>query len=215
MEDVFAMPKVAPSQVVLRTTVTNPGGVSSEDLTLEAEVQLVAPSFQMAEPWEDTPATASMPISSPASDGTPLQLDVPVHIPHVRLWTPDTPFLYTARVKLKQRAQVLDELTVRFGMREIAATGNKLLLNGKPLYLSGYGDDATEPITGMLPSDKELYRRRLSLMRSLGFNFVRHHSCVPHDEYLDAADEVGMLVQPEAGMAYIKYWPKGTRSVQQ
>jgi hypothetical protein len=45
-------------------------------------------------------------------------------------------------------------------------------------------------------------------MRSLGFNFVRHHSCVPHDEYFQAADEVGMLVQPEAGMAYVKFWPK-------
>jgi hypothetical protein len=45
-------------------------------------------------------------------------------------------------------------------------------------------------------------------MRSLGFNFVRHHSCIPHDEYFDAADEVGMLVQPEASMAYVKFWPK-------
>ena len=129
-------------------------------------------------------------------------------IPNARLWTPDTPHLYTARVKLLQGERVLDELSVRFGMREITADGRKLFLNGKPLFLAGYGDDTTYPLTGMMPWDKETYLKQLRLMRSLGFNFVRHHSCTPHDEYFEAADEVGMLVQPEAGMAYDKFWPK-------
>jgi hypothetical protein len=131
-----------------------------------------------------------------------------VDIPNARLWTPDTPNLYTARVKLVQGEQVLHELSVRFGLREITAEGRKLFLNGKPLFLAGYGDDTTYPITGMMPWDKETYLKNLRLMRSLGFNFVRHHSCTPHDEYFEAADEVGMLVQPEAGMAYDKFWPK-------
>ena len=135
-------------------------------------------------------------------------VDLPVDIPNARLWTPDTPHLYTARVKLLQGERVLDELSVRFGMREITADGRKLFLNGKPLFLAGYGDDTTYPLTGIMPWDKETYLKKLRLMRSLGFNFVRHHSCTPHDEYFEAADEVGMLVQPEAGMAYVKFWPK-------
>ncbi len=136
-------------------------------------------------------------------------VDLPVDIPNARLWTPDTPHLYTVRVKLLQGKRVLDELSVRFGMREITADGRKLFLNGKPLFLAGYGDDTTYPLTGMMPWDKETsISRHLRLMRSLGFNFVRHHSCTPHDEYFEAADEVGMLVQPEAGMAYVKFWPK-------
>lgn len=206
--DVFAMPKLATSEVVLRTTVTNVDDAAPGDLRLDAEVRLVPPAFSSAEATGDAPATASLPIAAPLSANSSQPLDLPVALPHAHLWTPDTPFLYTARVQLRRGDEVLDEMTVRFGMREITAQGDKLLLNGAPLYLSGYGDDATEPVTGMLPADKELYRRRLTLMRGLGFNFVRHHSCVPHDEYLEAADEVGMLVQPEAGMAYIKYWPK-------
>jgi hypothetical protein len=67
----------------------------------------------------------------------------------------------------------------------------------------------------MLPADKALYRKRLGLMRSLGFNFARHHSCVPHDEYLEAADEVGLLVQPEAGVAYTGFWRTGHRLFEQ
>ena len=60
----------------------------------------------------------------------------------------------------------------------------------------------------MLPWDKQVYLKRLRMMRGFGFNFVRHHSYVPHDAYFEAADEVGMLVQPEASMAYVKFWPK-------
>ena len=205
--DVFAMPRVAESRAMLRITIANDGDASAGDLGLEAEVQLVASPGNSGVP----PAARGTRQLAGADAGAPRsaeQIDLPVDIRNARLWTPDTPFLYAAHVKLRKGKRVLDEMSVRFGMREITAAGRQLFLNGKPLYLSGYGDDATEPITGMLPSDKELYRRRLSLMRHLGFNFVRHHSCVPHDEYLEAADEVGMLVQPEAGMAYVKFWPK-------
>jgi len=198
--DVFAIPQLAASQVVLHTTVTGTDEPAAAELAVCAEVQLASASGGRA--------TASLPLSTGVRTEASCQIDLPVELKDVHPWTPETPHLYTARVRLLRGTRQLDELTIRFGMREITADGNRLYLNGKPLYLSGYGDDATEPITGMLPADKEVYRRRLALMRSLGFNFVRHHSCVPHDEYLDAADEVGMLVQPEAGMAYIKYWPK-------
>ena len=203
LEDVFAMPKVAESRVVLRIALANPGGASRQDLKLEAEVQPVA-----------TPGSVSVlpaargTLKLPGAPGASAPIDLPVDIPNARLWTPDTPFLYTACVKLLQGERVLDELSVRFGLREITADGRKLFLNGKPLFLAGYGDDTTYPITGMMPWDKETYLKNLRLMRSLGFNFVRHHSCTPHDEYFEAADEVGMLVQPEAGMAYVKFWPK-------
>ncbi len=217
VQDVFAMPDVGNSQVVLRVTLAradqaNTAGQANTadqaaDMEIESEVGLDATSFSDR---DTVPAAVVTRMAVPyrATDSGDIETDLAVPLASPRLWTPDTPFLYVARVRLRQGGQVRDETTIRFGMREITAQGDKLFLNGHPLYLSGYGDDATEPITGMLPADKELYRQRLATMRSLGFNFVRHHSCVPHDEYLEAADEVGMLVQPEAGMAYIKYWPK-------
>lgn len=211
VQDVFAMPDVGNSQVVLRVTWAGTDRADAADqataLEIESEVGLDTTSRSNA---NAAPAAVVTRVAVPrqATGSAEFETDLVVPLASPRLWTPDTPFLYVARVRLRQGGQVRDEMTIRFGMREITARGDKLFLNGHPLYLSGYGDDATEPITGMLPADKELYRQRLATMRSLGFNFVRHHSCVPHDEYLEAADEVGMLVQPEAGMAYIKYWPK-------
>jgi hypothetical protein len=203
LEDVFAMPKVAESRVVLRIALVIPGGASPQDLKLEAEVELAGNTGSAGVP---SAARGTLKLAGAPEASAPV--DLPVDIPNARLWTPDTPFLYTARVKLLQGERVLDELSVRFGLREITADGRKLFLNGKPLFLAGYGDDTTYPITGMMPWDKETYLKNLRLMRSLGFNFVRHHSCTPHDGYFEAADEVGMLVQPEAGMAYVKFWPK-------
>jgi hypothetical protein len=163
-------------------------------------------------PW-DSAGHPTVPVgkterSLPNSGAREFTLELPITLAPLQLWSPEDPFLYLATVRLLQNGQAVDERQVRFGMREIVATGNKLFLNGTPVFLAGYGDDATEPLTGMLPWDKSVYVKRLRLMRSFGFNFVRHHSCIPHEEYLDAADEVGMLVQPEASMAYVKFWPK-------
>jgi hypothetical protein len=209
VEDVFAIPRIKSSTVDLRVTLGTTESVLPNNLRLQAEVR----------PWttEGAGASAAGETSAAVNAASTGEQTVtlPVSIADARLWTPEHPFLYTARVRLSQQARPLDELVVRFGLREITAEGRKLLLNGKPLYLSGYGDDATEPLTGMLPADKAVYEKRLKLMRSLGFNFVRHHSCVPHDEYLDAADEAGMLVQPEAGLAYTGFWRTGRRLFEQ
>lgn len=208
MDDVFAIPRVNSSAVELQITVRTADPAIPGQLSVTGQVQ----------PWKGdvslpVAGEASTPVTAVSSHQQTVALSVA--IANARLWTPDDPFLYTARMRLSRQGQVVDELPVRFGLREITAEGGKLYLNGKPLYLSGYGDDATEPITGMLPADKNIYERRLKLMRSFGFNFVRHHSCVPHDEYFEVADEVGMLVQPEAGMAYTGFWRTGRQLFEQ
>lgn len=204
IQDVFAMPRIAASQVQLRVTLKTANADWPKGMMVTAEV---TPWDASGQPTATAPAGQNQrPL--PVADAKEQTLDLPVPLSRLRLWSPDDPFLYVATVRLWQNDRVVDEQQVRFGMREITAEGRKLLLNGKPLFLAGYGDDATDPVSGMLPWDKSIYLARLRVMRSLGFNFVRHHSCIPHDEYLDAADEVGLLVQPEASMAYVKFWPK-------
>jgi beta-galactosidase len=122
----------------------------------------------------------------------------PLRIPDAKLWSPQSPALYTLRVT----APGQDTVTTRFGMRELKVEGGRFVLNGRPLFLRGYGDDCIFPNTIAPPVDREEYRRRLSIARDFGFNYVRHHSWVPPPEYLDVADEMGMMVQPEFPIAY-------------
>ncbi|HET6962108.1 MAG TPA: glycoside hydrolase family 2 TIM barrel-domain containing protein, partial [Terriglobia bacterium] len=121
-------------------------------------------------------------------------------------WSPESPSLYTAELVLRCQNQECDRVEERFGMRELTTQGNVLLLNGKPLYLRGYGDDNIEVITGVPPASKEVYRKRLELAKSFGFNAVRFHSMTPMREFFEAADEVGIFVMAELPVAYTQYF---------
>jgi len=70
------------------------------------------------------------------------------------------------------------------------------------------------PNTIAQPADREGYRRRLQVVKDYGFNYARHHSWVPPEEYLDVADELGVMVQPEFPIAYrwdLATTPEGKR----
>lgn len=118
-------------------------------------------------------------------------------IPNPKLWSPNSPYLYRLRAELIAAGKTVDSVIERFGMREIAVKGNRIMLNGKPIFLRGYGDDCIYPITVAPPASKEHYLKELRRAKSYGFNFARHHTWIPLPEHLDAADEVGILVQME------------------
>jgi beta-galactosidase len=137
---------------------------------------------------------------------------VSLKLPHPEFWSPSRPYLYTARVELFDGEQRLDLREFHFGMREFKVENGKFLLNGRPFFVRGYGDDCIYPNTIAPPADRDEYRRRLRLAKDFGFNYVRHHSWIPTAEYLDTADEIGMLVQPEfpiAGPADLPKSPEG------
>jgi beta-galactosidase len=138
--------------------------------------------------------------------GSPGTVQLEVALPDAQLWSPETPVLYNATITLKRAARECDSIVQRFGMREITARGNVLLLNGKPIYLRAYGDDDIEVLTGVPPASIDVYRKRVQLARSFGFNAVRYHSMTPTREFFEAADEAGLLVMAELPVAYTQYF---------
>ncbi len=147
------------------------------------------------------------------STANPVDLDdgplvVGTEMPGARFWSPEAPNLYVAKVELLQHGVVVDRVEVPFGVREIRIEGHHFYLNGKKLFLRGYGDDCIYPRTMAPPTDKEVYHRKLQAAKDYGFNFVRHHSHFLPPEYYEAADEVGMLISPELPIAYQEYYAK-------
>lgn len=138
-------------------------------------------------------------------------------VPSAELWTPDTPNLYAAELSLFKNGKRVDSLRTRVGIREIATDGHKIFLNGKRLYLFGYGDDHIYPDHVAMPSDKSLHLERLRKIKELGFNHVRHHSVIMPPEYFEACDEIGMLPNAEFPIGYplqmplTKAWSKATK----
>ena len=139
---------------------------------------------------------------------------VMVGIDNPKTWSPKSPYLYQVNVRLYFEDTELDSVTERFGMRDISTDGSRFMLNGKPIFLRGFGDDCVFANTIAPPTDKEFYKTRFKIAKDYGFNYVRCHSWVPPKEYLDAADEVGIMVQPEFPIAYAPYYNASTPELQ-
>ncbi len=120
-----------------------------------------------------------------------------------RLWSPEQPVLYTVKVVLETAAGT-DRLEQRTGFKHFTVRGQDFYLNGQPYFLRGYGDDFVWPMTAQ-PSatDKSFYYPGLQRAKEYGFNAVRCHSHFPFEPYFEAADELGLLIQPELAFANI------------
>lgn len=121
-----------------------------------------------------------------------------VPLPDCRFWSPETPSLYAAFVTLRGAdGAVLHGWAERFGVRELKVVGKRFFLNGKPYFLRGSGDHHYDFINLVEPPDRERFLQHLMLARAAGFNYMRHHTHCPLPEYFEAADEAGILLQPE------------------
>ena len=133
-------------------------------------------------------------------DGPSLHRDIPSI--GLETWSDEKPQLYELQLILRNRDGVSDRLTLPFGLRTLRADGTKLLLNGVPVFLRGSTEHGYYAGTCTPPADKGTYRENLTILRDWGFNFLRFHTSVPNEEYMQAADEMGFLVQVEAPVSY-------------
>jgi hypothetical protein len=108
-------------------------------------------------------------------------------------WSPENPKRY--ELTLKRGGM---EAKRKFGIRRLVADGEKFKLNGKRVYLRGITEHCYFAETVHLPRDLDYYRRITAKRKELGFNFLRFHTYVPPAEYLEAMDELGMLVHIES-----------------
>lgn len=111
-------------------------------------------------------------------------------------WDPDRPSLYYARAVLRQEGTAVDDLTERFGFREVRVEGDQLLLNGRRVRLKGVCRHEDHPQFGCaLP----LAAQQLDIqqIRDLGANAIRAVHYPSDPLFLDLCDEQGLFVWQE------------------
>ncbi len=116
----------------------------------------------------------------------------------MKWWSDHEPNLYRIEVSLWSDENCQDAHLRSFGLRRLTTDGFQLLLNGKPVYLRGDCNHSYYPETCTPPTENEWYLRHIRDLKQLGFNWIRFHTSVPLEPYLEAADKLGMLVQVEA-----------------
>ncbi|QAY70760.1 glycoside hydrolase family 2 protein [Xylanimonas protaetiae] len=138
--------------------------------------------------------TASVPVLELAPS---LRLEVPAD--RVRLWSPQDPHLYDLTVRLLDGGAVVDEVSSYAGLRSVTIDGNRLLLNGEPVFQRLVLDQGYWPDTLMTAPSDEALRRDIELGIAAGFNGARIHQRVAEERYLYHADRLGYLVWGEFG----------------
>lgn len=109
------------------------------------------------------------------------------------LWSPENPKLYTLRIMCGTAT-----LEQSFGVRRLLPDGSHFRLNGRPYFLRGVCEHCYFPETIHPAHDLTYYRSIIKNLKKLGFNFIRFHTYVPEEEYMQAADELGMLIHVES-----------------
>ncbi len=114
-----------------------------------------------------------------------------VAVPNPRVWQPNDPQLYLARLSFAG-----DDLIERFGLRSIEVSGSRILLNGRPVKLLGINRHEDHPDWGFaIPG--HITARDLRIVQDLGFNAMRGAHYPNDPRLLDMCDERGILFMQE------------------
>ncbi|HTN38565.1 MAG TPA: glycoside hydrolase family 2 TIM barrel-domain containing protein, partial [Arachidicoccus sp.] len=117
-----------------------------------------------------------------------------IEVRNPALWHPDHPNLYTLKTIIKVGTKQVDEKLTRIGIRSFDISSEKgLLINGEPFNISGTNRHQNYPYIGNAISDNATYRDAW-LIKAAGMNAVRSAHYPPDPSFLDAADELGILI---------------------
>jgi Glycosyl hydrolases family 2, sugar binding domain/Glycosyl hydrolases family 2, TIM barrel domain/Glycosyl hydrolases family 2 len=120
-------------------------------------------------------------------------------VPNAKLWTPDSPFLYTLQVTVKDGARTLDTVTSYFAFREVkvlkdSAGANRLMLNRAPLFQFGPLDQGFWPDGLYTPPTDEAMKEDILAVKRMGGNMLRKHVKVEPDRFYYWCDKLGVMV---------------------
>lgn len=121
-----------------------------------------------------------------------------ISLENAQLWSPDTPYLYTAEVTLyNQEEKVADQIKEQFGVRTIELNSKKgLLVNGRKVLLKGYANHHTLGALGAAAYPRAI-EKRLKLIKEFGMNHIRSSHNPYSEDFLKLCDKYGILVVDE------------------
>lgn len=138
-------------------------------------------------------------------------------VPRARLWSIDSPELYTLRTELLLNGKRIDGSDTKVGIRTLEFTPDKgFALNGKNMKVKGVCIHHDAGALGaVVPED--VWERRLANLKKIGVNALRMSHNPQAPAVYDIADRLGLLIMDEASdewefpkRKWIKGWNKGT-----
>ncbi len=187
ISDFRMIPALAPARI--RFLVTATGLPEGGDFQVRAEARY----FQGGQEFHATKAVK-------VRDARP-SFDFTLEVPDAKLWTPESPHLYDVTLQLQEAAgKVVDSIQTYFGLRTIGHGKygddpfERILLNGKPLYLRAALDQSFNPKGLYTAPDDEFLKRDMETAKTMGLNGLRIHIKPDEPRRLFWADRYGVLI---------------------
>ncbi len=179
------IPAIAPARVTI--------AVDAEGLTPGKPVTL---RFEAGHGMQGQPIAGKKEIHPEKPND---HFELSLEIPDPKLWSPESPNLYEARLELSGDGPS-DRVDTYFGLRTIARGRygdepfERILLNGKPIYLRTALDQSFNPKGIYTAPDDAFLRRDMEIARSMGLNGLRIHIKPDEPRRLYWADRMGVLI---------------------
>ena len=124
---------------------------------------------------------------------------VDIVLKNPKLWSPESPFLYTMNIKISNAGQVVDEVKSYFAMRKISSKRDaqgivRIQLNNKDNFQFGPLDQGWWPDGLYTAPTDEALKYDLIKTKELGFNMIRKHVKVEPARWYTHCDQMGILV---------------------
>ena len=119
-----------------------------------------------------------------------------LNIRNIRLWQVRDAYLYTFVVRIQDEDGIVDEYREEIGIRTVEVKGKDILINGKPVYLKGFGKHEDSDIVGR-GFNIGVMKRDFECMKWIGANSFRTSHYPYSDEIYEMADREGFLIIDE------------------
>lgn len=177
----YSAPQTHIADVTVTTTMEGANGIV--DVTVVADG---ATSGAVHLTGVNTNSTASLTFENG-------QASAQLTVADARFWSPADPYLYALTVTLADNA---DRYTLNVGIRTIAIDGGTLLLNGRPLFLKGFGKHEDFAVTGRGHFNPVVVKD-FALLKWVGANSFRTGHYPYAEEQMMMADREGILIIDE------------------
>jgi beta-galactosidase/beta-glucuronidase len=127
------------------------------------------------------------------------QASLVLKIDDLKLWSPESPYLYDLKMRLISEGEIVDEVKSYFGMRKFSIEKDsrgvkRLFLNNQPLFQNGLLDQGYWPDGLFTAPTDEALRYDLEITRQMGFNMTRKHIKIEPARWYYHCDQLGLIV---------------------
>ncbi|HZZ42448.1 MAG TPA: glycoside hydrolase family 2 TIM barrel-domain containing protein [Tepidisphaeraceae bacterium] len=129
-------------------------------------------------------------------------LHIQSSVPNPLQWNAEQPNLYKLKLDLRDGDKLMERVERNIGFRRIEWKNSQLYVNGARIKLAGVARHEVDPLTGRADTARH-GEEDVRLFKSANLNYIRTSHYPPTEEFLDAADRLGMYVECEAPFCWV------------